>query len=150
MQSGEISRNSHMWHFQFSIWLKCSFREVHFAENPHLNRSSGSKVMSNWRIHRTIENNWNSFFLAVSHNQCCRLLTDPARSHHIYIFTSSGVGGRKHDMLRVQMFKPRNFVVLLNRMIYSLFLLRIASSPFEIKLLEDFKFIVWNQSSLRF
>ncbi len=41
----------------------------------HLNRSSSSKVMSNWRVLRTIENNRNSFlFLAISHNQCCQLL----------------------------------------------------------------------------
>ncbi len=33
MRSREISLNSNMWHFQFSIWLKCSFCEVHFAEN---------------------------------------------------------------------------------------------------------------------
>ena len=42
--------------------------------------------MSNWRVLRTIENNRNSFlFLATSHNQCCRLPTDPARSQHIYL-----------------------------------------------------------------
>ena len=36
MRSREISLKwvkSNMWHFQFSIWLKCSFGEVHFAEN---------------------------------------------------------------------------------------------------------------------
>ncbi len=33
MRSSRISRNSHMWHFQFSIWLKYSLGEVHFAEN---------------------------------------------------------------------------------------------------------------------
>ena len=61
MRSREINRNSHMWHFQFSIWLKCPFGEVHFAENP-----TCSKVMSNWRILRTVENNRNSFlFLAI-------------------------------------------------------------------------------------
>ena len=50
-----------------------------------MNRSSGSEVMSNWRILRTTENNRNPFhFLAISHNQCCRLPTDPARSQHIY------------------------------------------------------------------
>ncbi len=51
-----------------------------------LNLSSGSKVMSNWRILRTIENNRNSFlFLAISHSQYCRLPTDPARSQHIWL-----------------------------------------------------------------
>ena len=34
MQSRGISRKSHMWHFQFSIWLMSSLGEVHFAENP--------------------------------------------------------------------------------------------------------------------
>ncbi len=29
-----ISQKVDMWHFQFSIWLKCSFGGVHFAENP--------------------------------------------------------------------------------------------------------------------
>ena len=33
MRSWEISWNSQIWHFQFSIWLKYSFGEVHFAEN---------------------------------------------------------------------------------------------------------------------
>ncbi len=86
MRSCGISWNSHMWHFQFSIWLKCSLGEVHFAEKPHLNRSTGSKVVSNWRVLRTIENNRNSFlFLGISHNQCYRLPTDTARSQHIWI-----------------------------------------------------------------
>ncbi len=40
--------------------------------------------MSNWRILRTIDNNWNSFlFLDISRNQCSRLPTDPATSQHI-------------------------------------------------------------------
>ncbi len=33
--SREISLKLNMWHFQFSIWLKCSFGEVHFAENSN-------------------------------------------------------------------------------------------------------------------
>ena len=33
-----------------------------FCWKIHLNRSSGSKVMSNWKILRTIQNNRNSFF----------------------------------------------------------------------------------------
>ncbi len=87
IQSTGMSRNSHMWHFHFSIWLKFSFGEIHFAENPTW---IGPVVMSNWRIFRTIENNRNSFlFLAISHNQCCRLPTDPARLHHIYPFLSA-------------------------------------------------------------
>ncbi len=55
--------------------------EMYILLKPHLNWSSGSKVMSNWRVLRTIENNTNSFvFLVISHNQCCRLPTYPARS----------------------------------------------------------------------
>ncbi len=65
MRSREIK---HARHFQFSIWLKCSFGEVHvqFAENPHLNRTR----VSNWRVLKTIENKRISFLLlVVSHNQ---------------------------------------------------------------------------------
>ncbi len=86
MRSSGISWNS-MWHFQFSIWLKCSLGT--FCWKPHLKRSSGSKVMSDWRVLRTIEHNRNSFlFLAIYHNQCCRLPTNPARSHHISSYTA--------------------------------------------------------------
>ena len=47
MRYREISlkSNSNMWHFQFYIWLKCSLGEVHFAEKPHLNQTSGSEVV---------------------------------------------------------------------------------------------------------
>ncbi len=59
-----------------------------FCWKTCLNWSSGTKVMSNWRILRTIENNRNAFlFLAVSHNQCCRLPTDSGRSQHIWLLT---------------------------------------------------------------
>ena len=61
-----------LWCFQFSIWLMCSFVEVHFAENPTWIRPV---IPSNWRILRTIENKRNSFlFVAIPHNQCSRLL----------------------------------------------------------------------------
>ncbi len=51
MRSRGISLKSNMWHFQFSIWLKSSLREVHFAEKPHLNQTSGSKVKAiYWKI----------------------------------------------------------------------------------------------------
>ncbi len=63
-----------------------------FCWKPHLNRSSGSEVMSNWKILRTIENNRNSFlFLAISHNQWCRLPADPARSQHIMLQCSTNI-----------------------------------------------------------
>ncbi len=64
MQSGEISLTSNMWHFQFSIWLKCLFWEVH--ENPTW---LGWVVPKFWAIEgfselTTIENtkNYNPFF----------------------------------------------------------------------------------------
>ena len=90
--------HAHMWcdsigksvwnrtlHFQFSIRSKCSFGEVYFAENPHLNWTSGSKGMSNWKVLKTIDNKRNSFLLlAISHNQCSQLSTDSARWQHIW------------------------------------------------------------------
>ncbi len=58
-----------------------------FCWKPHLNRTSGSKVMSNWRILKTIENKRNSFlFLAISHNQCSWFPNDSARLQHIFHF----------------------------------------------------------------
>ena len=52
------------------------------------NQTSGSKVMSNWVILKTIENKRNSFvFLAISHNQCSRLPTDSIRSQHITLLS---------------------------------------------------------------
>ncbi len=95
-----ISWKSNMWHFQFSIWLKSSLGEVYFAENPHLNRNSGSKVIySNWKILKTIENETTTFlFLTVSHNQCWWLPTDPTGSQHIYFFLDG-------DKLRSQTYK---------------------------------------------
>ena len=47
MRSSGISRNSHMWHFQFSICLKCSLGEVHFAKNPTW---IGPVVLRSWAI----------------------------------------------------------------------------------------------------
>ncbi len=81
MRSREISLKSNMWHFQFSSWLNSSFeRHIQLKWKPHLTWTSGSKVMSNWRILAT-ENKRNSF-CAVSHNQCSRLPTDSAQSQH--------------------------------------------------------------------
>ncbi len=67
----EISQNSNMDIFSFLFWLKCSFGDVHFAENPTW---IGSNVMSNWRILRKIENN-------RIHS---RLSIDSARLQHTY------------------------------------------------------------------
>ena len=92
MRSREISWNSHMWHFQFSILIEVLIWRGTSCWKLHVNRSSGSKVMSNWRILRTIENNRSSLlFLAMSHDRCCRFPTEPARSQHIIcvIFSAS-------------------------------------------------------------
>ncbi len=114
MQSRGISQKLHMWHFQFSIYWTPYYnaREVHFAENhtwigPVVLRLCFFNFVVKrfvhflviafykscfiiyyyyWRILRIKENNSNSFlFLAISHNQCCRLPTDPARSQHILL-----------------------------------------------------------------
>ena len=51
-----------------------------FCWKPRLNQTSGSKVMSNWRMLKTIENKINSFlWLSLSHNQCSWIPTDSAR-----------------------------------------------------------------------
>ncbi len=52
MRFKENSRNSHMWHFQFPMWLKCSFRDVNFAENPTW---IGPAVPRLWAIERFSE-----------------------------------------------------------------------------------------------
>ena len=59
MRSRGINQKSDLWHFQFFYLievLRCTF-----CWKPCLNWSSGSKVISNWMILRTIENNRNSF-----------------------------------------------------------------------------------------
>ena len=84
MQSRGISRKSNA----------CDIFNILFDWGPHLERYILLKTTpesdqwfqsySNWKILKTIENKRNAFlFLALSHNRCCRLLTDPARSQHI-------------------------------------------------------------------
>ncbi len=73
MRSRKISMKSNMWHFQ-SFLLDWSAQSAHLERyillKMHLNWTSGSKVMSNWRILKTIKNKRNLFlFLAISHNQ---------------------------------------------------------------------------------
>ena len=78
-----ISGKLHMWHFQFSIWLKSPLGEVHFAENPTW---IGPVVPRLWAIEGviTIENNsYSVLFPAISQDRHCRLPTDLARSQHI-------------------------------------------------------------------
>ena len=43
---GESVGSWTLWHFQFSVWLKSSLGEVHFAEKTHLNQASGFKVIA--------------------------------------------------------------------------------------------------------
>ncbi len=65
--------------FSFLFWLKCSFGS---CCKPHLILISGSKVMNNWRIHKTIKTKINFvLFLSMSHNQCFWFSTDSARSN---------------------------------------------------------------------
>ncbi len=82
MRSSGISRNSHMWRFQFSIWLKCSLEryillKIQVESEPWFQGYEQLKDSQNNRKQKEI--------LAISHNQCCRLPTDPARSQHISI-----------------------------------------------------------------
>ncbi len=78
---------------QSSIWLKSSLGEVHFAQNP---TRIGPKLQqlkdsqNNRKQKKCIPFSGCFFFLAVSHNQCCRLSTDPARSQHIFQYCKLG------------------------------------------------------------
>ncbi len=92
MWSREISQNSNMWHFQFSIWLKCSFGEVQFAEKPSwigpvvpkLQAIEGSQ--NNRKQKKSIP-----FSDYISHNQRSRLTTDSTRSQHMITYRCSTV-----------------------------------------------------------
>ncbi len=72
MRSREISLKSNTWHFQFSIWLFIWLLiwSGTFCWKPHLNQSSGFKVMSDWKILKTIERKRNSliFWLYLTIN----------------------------------------------------------------------------------
>ncbi len=79
-----------------------------FCWKPHLNQSSGSEFMGNWRILRTIEKRNSFLFLAISHNQCCQLLTDSASSQHIFhmlFFIFLGPQYHRKVILRVNVFQ---------------------------------------------
>ncbi len=81
MRSMEISLKSNMWLFKILFGWSAHLQR-YVCWKPRLNWTSGSKVMSSWRI--PIGNKRNSFlFLALSHNQCSRLLTDSAKSQHM-------------------------------------------------------------------
>ncbi len=90
---------------------------------PHLNQTSGSKVMSNWTILKTIENKRNSFlFLAISHYQCSQLLTDSARSQHIWwsFWQCWNIisGGRNLKIYRGQGWKIRGWDLPLKNLLF--------------------------------
>ncbi len=90
IRSKEISLNSNMTFPVFYLIGMLIWRGT-FYWKPHLNRTSGSKVMSNWRIIRTIENKRNAFlFLVISHNQSsdwfCKIATHMKTLLEILIF----------------------------------------------------------------
>ena len=71
-----ISRNSNMWLFWFSIWLKSSIENVFNILLKTLPESNHwFKSYSNWKILKTKENKRNAIpFLAVFDNQSFRLI----------------------------------------------------------------------------
>ncbi len=65
-----------MEHVTFSVFylIQVLMKRGTFWWKPHLNQTSGFKVIAKWRILIKIESKRNMFlFLAVSHNQCSRL-----------------------------------------------------------------------------
>ncbi len=61
LRSRGISLKSNiMWHFQFSIWLKCPFGEVHFAENSTKIRSVVLRIL------KTIEYSFFWLYLTIT------------------------------------------------------------------------------------
>ncbi len=83
---GELvgSRTSDIFSFLFD-WNPHQERYVLLKTPPESDQWFQS--YSNWKILKTIENKRNSsLFLAVSHSQCSRLLTDPTRSQHILMY----------------------------------------------------------------
>ena len=72
----EINTTHYMWcDVRKTVWSRtCDILSFLFEElirkgtlcwKPHLNRTSGSKVMSNWRILKTMENKGNTFLLCL-------------------------------------------------------------------------------------
>ena len=61
MRARKISLKLNMWHFQFSIWLKCCVH-LEFCWKPQLNQTSGSKVIEGFSVQRC-----SFLFLAISH-----------------------------------------------------------------------------------
>ncbi len=86
MWSREIRLKLNMWHFQFSVWLKCSLREVHFAVKTPPESKQWFQIYSIEGSLKTIENKRNTFlFLAVSHNQFSQHPIDYGRLQHIQV-----------------------------------------------------------------
>ncbi len=84
MQSKGINLKSNMWHFQFSNWLKCSFGEVQFVENPTWIRPVVPKLWATEGFSNNRTQKSSVHFLTISHNRCSQLLTDSAKSQHIF------------------------------------------------------------------
>ena len=80
-------------HVTFSIFylMECSlFKRGTFRWKLQLNRTSSSKVISNWKDSQNNRKQKKlSLFLAISQNWCSWLPTDSARSQHIIIFKST-------------------------------------------------------------
>ncbi len=83
MWSREISLRSNMWHFQVSIWLKCSFGGVNFAETPPESDQRFQRYQLKDSQNNKKQKKLIPFSSYISRNQCSRLLTDSARSQHI-------------------------------------------------------------------
>ncbi len=84
---GVIKQNeSELAHIIFLVFclMLCSIQRATFCRNPHLNWTSGYKVMAYWMVVKTIENK-RIYFLcsALSPNQYLRIPTHFAWSYHI-------------------------------------------------------------------
>ncbi len=81
---GKHSEVKHVTFSQISIDWSPHLGDEHFPENTWIGQRFQSYI--SWKILKTIENKRNVFlFLAVPHNQCYRLPTDPAKSQHIML-----------------------------------------------------------------
>ncbi len=130
MRSRGASRKSNMWHFQFFYLIEVLIRKGIFCRKSHLNQASGSKVKVIERFSKHVRmfsitwstamafnrNKRNAFlFLAVSHNQCSWLQTDPARLQLIFscqpILTLRPVSTHHKFMVRCNFFLYKSLIL---------------------------------------